>query len=120
MASELSIRAQEGSTFVIKADFVEKNSDEGDEVLVTPNIGLTWSLTDVHGNPINNRIDVPLTPAESVNIVLSGDDLALNSPYPARRYVTVKGTYNSTLGSNLPLKSEVSFQIENLVAVPWL
>ena len=118
MASKISIRAQEGSTFVIKADFVEKTSNGGEGIPITPNEGLTWSLTDVNGVTINDRLDVPLVPAESVNIVLSGNDLALSGGYPVRRYVTIEGTYDSILGANLKLKDEVSFQIENLVAIP--
>jgi hypothetical protein len=54
-----------------------------------------------------------LTPAESVTIVLKGDDLALTGG-PVRRYVIVRGTFDGVLGNNLPLIDEVSFQIQNL------
>ena len=117
MTSKLSVIVQEGSTFGIKVDFIEKTLDGEEGAPIIPNPGLTWSLTDVDGSPINNRVDVPLDRAESVVVVLSGDDLALNAGYPVRRYLTIQGTYNSFLGINLALKDELSFQIENLVGV---
>lgn len=117
MTSKLAFKAQEGSTFVIKADFVEKTSDGVPGLPITPNTGLKWSLRDAQGNIINTREGVSLTPAESVNIVLFGDDLMLGGEYPGRRHVTIEGTYDSLLGENLPIKIEVSFQIENLIGV---
>ena len=115
MTTKLRIKAKEGSTFGIRADFIEKTTDDQDGSPIIPNDGLTWSLSEKNGTPVNNRIDVPLSSAASVIIVLSGDDLALPGGYPVRRYVTIEGTYNSLLGSELALKDEVSFQIENLV-----
>jgi len=116
MTSKLAFKAQEGSTYVIQADFVEKTSD-GVVGPIIPNTGLTWSLRDAQGNFINGREAVSLIPAESVNIVLSGNDLLLGGNYPGRRYLTIDGTYDSLLGEDLPIKIETSFQIENLVGV---
>lgn len=115
MTTKLTIKAKEGSTFGIRADFIEKMSDDQDGFPITPNDDLTWSLSEKDGTPVNERIDVPLVSAQSVIIVLSGDDLALPAGYPVRRYLTIEGTYNSILGDNLKLKDEVSFQIFNLV-----
>ena len=114
MSTKLLEKAIEGSTFAIKTDFAVKD-DPDDEVGTpfTPNAGLVWNLTDKDGSIVNDRIDQPLTPAESVTIVLKGDDLALTGG-PVRRYVIVRGTFNGVLGNNLPLIDEVSFQIENL------
>ena len=117
MASKISIRAKEGSTFVIRADFVERTSDGGAGNPIIPNAGLIWSLTDAKGAPVNGKTNIPLVSASSVIIVLSGDDLALDGAYPARRYVTIKGTYDSLFGFDLELRGEASFQIENLVGV---
>ena len=115
--STLPIKAKEGSTFGIKVDFIEKTTEDQEGSPITPNAGLTWSLKEKDGTPVNNKTDVPLDSAPSVIIVLSGDDLALNAGYPVERYVTIQGTYNSILGSDLSLIDEVSFQIENLVGV---
>ena len=118
MTTKLSFKAQEGSTLGIVAEFTEKRTDIEETVLITPNAGLTWSLTDLDGNIINDRDEVELVSASSVLIVLSGNDLALSGGYPAERCVTVEGTYNSVLGNNLTLKDAMVFQIENLVGVP--
>lgn len=114
MPTKLPEKAIEGSTFAIKTDFAVK-TDPSDLVGTpfTPNAGLTWSLIDKDGTIVNGKIDQPLTPAESVTIVLKGNDLALVAG-PVRRYVIVEGTFNGVLGNNLPLIDEVSFQIENL------
>lgn len=116
MPTKLKEKAVEGSTYGIKADFIVK-LPEGDTP-VAPNAPLTWSLTDEDGAIVNSRDDIPLTPATSVYIVLSGNDLALPDNRPVERFVTVRGTFNSTLGNDLPLVDEVSFQITNLVGEP--
>lgn len=118
MSEKLSEKAQEGSTFAIKVDFTVK-VDPDDEVGIpfTPNSGLIWSLKDKDGTEVNGKTDVPITSAESITIVLSGDDLALSGG-PVHRYVTVEGTFNGVLGNDLPLVGEASFQIQNLVGMP--
>ena len=116
MPTKLREKAVEGSTFGIRADFVVK-LPEGDTPVV-PNSPLTWSLRDKDGNVINSKQDQPLTPAASVDIVLSGGDLALLDNHPEERFVTINGTYNSVYGNNLLLVDEVSFQITNLVGEP--
>jgi hypothetical protein len=108
----LDEEANEESTYVLSVSFADENGDP-----VTPNAGLTWSLTDLTGNVINAREDVALTPATSVTIVLSDADLALPDRSDPLRVVTLEGTYNSSLGNNLPLKDEARFKIRNLVKV---
>lgn len=117
MTIKLPIMAKEGSTFGIKVNFIEKTTDDQDDSPFTPNDGLTWSLKAKDGSTVNNKLDVPIDSAESIIIVLSGNDLALSAGVPVERYVTIKGTYDSVLGNNLVLIDEVSFQIENLVGV---
>jgi hypothetical protein len=114
MTTEMSLKAQEGSSYIIEAAFFLVKSD-GTEVALTPNDGLVWSLFDSNGSVVNNRSDQPLTPAEVVYIPLSGADLALSGNYPASRYVTIEGTYDSLYGLGLRLVKEIHFQIENLV-----
>ncbi len=118
MPTKLSEKAVEGSTFGIKVDFTAK-ADPSDLVGTpfTPNAGLTWSLVDRHGSPVNGKTDVDIASAESIIIALTGDDLALAGG-PTHRFVIVKGTYNGVLGNNMKLIDEVSFQIQNLVGEP--
>ncbi len=116
MLTKLVERASEGSTFVIRAEFYE-NTPAG-KVPMVPKVGLTWNLADEHGATINNREDVPLTPAASVDIVLSGDDLAIGGNHGVRRHFTIRGTYDGVAGNDLPLVEEASFQISNLVGEP--
>lgn len=110
--NELTKRAKEKGTFPIVAAFKDEDGDP-----VTPNSGLTWTLTDQYGAVINDREDVAITPATSVTVVLQGDDLALPDPNRNIRVLTIEGDYDSSLGSELPLKDQVQFEIENLVAV---
>ena len=114
MPTKLLEKAIEGSTFAIKTDFTVK-TDPSDEVGIpfTPNSGLTWSLTDKDGNIVNNRLDEGIASAESVVIVLKGDDLLLTGG-PVRRYVIIRGTFDGVLGNDLPLIDEASFLIQNL------
>lgn len=113
--TELTERAAENGTFGIKCDFVEKAP--GGDVPFTPKPGLKWSLRDSQKNIINSRSDVPITPAQSVIIVLTGADLALTGG-PAKRYVIVEGTYDGVLGTDLVVLKEAVFQIKNLVSKP--
>ena len=118
MSTKLYEKAQEGSTFAIRVDFtVKTDPDDTVGTPFTPNSGLVWSLKDKDGNVINDRTAVEIASAESITIVLKGNDLALAGG-GARRFVTVMGQFNGVLGDNLPLIGEVSFQIENLVGQP--
>lgn len=115
MPIALTTAAVEQSTFAITASFAD---DLG--VPVVPNAGLTWSLyKKVAGveTVVNSRLNVAITSAVSVTIVLSGADLALVVGEPKSRWLLLQGTYNSSLGTNLPLKEHVSFGIVNLVGV---
>jgi hypothetical protein len=109
----LSDEAVEESTFVATATFKDEDGTE-----ITPN-SVTWTLTDEEGTVINSKEDETETPATTVNIVLSGDDLALQSGegYEGFRKLLVYGTYNSDLGSNLPYKAEARFKVINLEKV---
>ena len=111
MPTVLTTHAVEKSTFVITVAFQDEQGNA-----VTPN-ELTWTLTDMNGNIINGRDQVSITPASSVDIVLSGDDLALEGDAPELRVLTVAGTYSSDIGSDLPIKDSVRFIVDNLVAV---
>jgi hypothetical protein len=104
--------AVEKSTYGITVPFVDEDGEA-----VTPTTAV-WTLSDDRGNVINSRSDVAISPlASTVQIVLTGADLALSANDRGHRRFTVKATYNSSLGSGLALNSEVRFWIEPLVNV---
>ena len=110
MPTTLTAHAIEKSTFAITASFID---DAGDAVV--PNTGLTWTLTDGDGVVVNSHTGSTITPAGSVTIVLHGADLAIAGN--ADRVLTIQGTYDSDLGTNLEIKDQVTFRIDNLTAV---
>jgi len=88
---------------------------------VTPS-SANWTLTDTSGTVINSRDAVTISSlAASVDVVLSGDDLALSSGFSGtaeERVLTVEYVYDSDAGSDLPGKGECHFFIDAYVAVP--
>jgi hypothetical protein len=102
--------AIEGSTYVVTASFTDESGNA-----VTPNT-VTWTLTSKGGTVINSREDVSETPGTSVDIVLTGDDLAIGSN-GQQRILTVNAVYDSSYGTDLPLKGRCTFTVEDLVAV---
>lgn len=109
MPITLSEHANEQSTYVVDFNFTDE-----DEAAVVPN-ALTWSLLNGEGAVINGRLEVSITPAASVTIVLSGADLVASEG--STRVVLIEATYDSDLGSDLPLRDTVTFQIANLIGV---
>jgi hypothetical protein len=101
--------ANEQGTKIIAVSFFEPNGTTA----VTPNT-VTWTLRTASGTVINSRTAESETPATTINVVLTGDDLAISS-YGTKRYVRVYGTYDSaTYGSNLNYQQEFTFKIINL------
>jgi len=117
MPTTLGTNAQEQSNYTVQCDF----KDEADSAVVP--LSVTWTLTDTMGNVINSRSDVSVTPASTIHVTLSGDDLALSeTATTASRVLTVEATYTSTYpdgdGSyTLKIKDTAEFQIDNLEAV---
>jgi len=112
MATELTVSATEGSTYVITASF----TDEDGSAVVPDTV--TWTLTDTLGTVINSRQDVSETPASSIEIVLTGDDLAVDGYNSPVRVFTVEGTYTSlTHGAGLLLTGSATFTVERLAGV---
>lgn len=103
----LSVKPFEKSTAIVTATFVDEASNP-----LTPNT-LTWTLKDLEGNVINSRSAVSISPATTINIVLSGDDLAVTDGNE-ERIVLIEGTYNSSYGSGLPLVAACRFSILNI------
>lgn len=105
--------AQENDTFSIIVDFTYSNDSA-----LTPNT-LTWTLTDLDGNVINGRSAEDLTPASTITVTLTGDDLGVTSTEFAEsgdfvtRSLFLDGTYDDAdLGlSDLHISKEVRFSI---------
>ena len=76
--------------------------------LFIPN-SASWTLTDENGTTIiNSRKDVSISSLDStMTIALYGDDLAISGSSDEARLFTIEGTYDSTLGSNLPFKQDI-------------
>ena len=112
-AAGANIDAGEESTLVITANFTDENGDE-----VTPKTGF-WTLSDLDGTVINDRTNIVIgSLASEIDVVLSGDDLALQSASDTgRRAFLIKATYDSALGNDLPLNEEVQFDINDFVKI---
>ncbi len=113
MATEMLPVAYERSSYVVTASFYDE-----DTAAVIPN-SIAWTLTDDTGGVINSRSAVSAVASTTINIVLSGADLPIPSGSYEDRYLylTIYALYNSSLGSSMPLRSEVKFQVKNLLNV---
>lgn len=111
MATELKRKAHEESTYIIRCDFEDEDGDP-----VTP-ATMTWKLTDRTGAVINSRTAVDMSPSSSTEyIVLTGADLVIADAIDNKRFVYLKGTYNSTThGNGLAFTEELVFEIEDFV-----
>lgn len=109
MPSTLSVHAVDRSTYVVTAAFTD---EDGTAVVPT---SIIWTLS-ARGVVVNGREDVSVTPpASTIEIVLKGDDLAFADH--KFRQVTIFAVYDSTLGTGLPLRDQVSFEIDDLQMV---
>lgn len=105
-------KVKEEGTAVVGMAFADEDGDAA-----TPTV-ITWTLTNTEAVVINSREDVSVaSPAAALDLVLSGDDLAIGDN-GRERVLTVEWEYDSDLGSNLPEKDELRFEIEELQNVP--
>ena len=95
---------KEGSTYTIQTKFKDEEN-----TLISPN-ELTYTVSDTEGNIINKLEDVIITPSSIINITLFGDSLT-----PGWKIVTLKGIYNSTYGTDLPLRDSCRFFVDDLL-----
>lgn len=103
--------AEEESTYIIKCTFEDENGDPA------PLSDMFWDLTSVGGIVINNRLNVEVSsPASPEYVVLQGADLQILNGEESfgERIFTVRASYNSSLGSGLPLNKFVRFRVRNL------
>jgi hypothetical protein len=109
MPTTFTTPAVERSTYVLQASFADETG-----AAAVPNAGLTWTLLKKDGSVVNGRQNVAITSAASITIVLHGADLALTAGESKTRKLYIQGTYNSSIGSNLEIKDELTFSIVNL------
>ena len=113
----LSKPAFEQGSYGIKVTF----KDLYKTVIPSANIKtLYWWLTDFGGVVINNRSEQVVSSIENpYTVVLNGADLQIldKSLGSEKRVVTLKGTYDSDLGTNLSITYAVSFDLINLLVI---
>jgi len=109
--TELDVHATEGSSFPITVELADSQGTE-----IVPNDDVMWSLVDEDGVTVNNRHNVSIpSPASTITILLSDDDLAIPSrDESVPRWLVLKCTYDSTLGDEIPLRAQVKFWIDAL------
>ena len=86
-----------------------------DDVTVVPD-SASWTLTDVNGYEYySTTISALATP---VTILVQGaTQLAVLDSMLLERHLLVEWTFTSSLGSGIPSKHQIEFEIDNLTAV---
>lgn len=113
MATELSISPNERGTMLVTVGPFK----DAEQTTVTPS-AVSWSLRDRSGAIVNSRSNVAVTPASTIEILLAGADLAIDSTYASRgRTITIAYTYTSDLGAGLVDYVERTFTITPLAGV---
>ena len=109
----LTPNAEERSSYIVRVSLFDEN---GDAVLPGAVTEISWSLRDSEGTVINNRLDVPVTPAPSFSIVLTGDDLEMLDPSVYVRSLSVVCAYNSDTYGELALAEELVFSLNTVAS----
>jgi hypothetical protein len=114
MTTRLSESANEGCTYVVTVSFTD---EDGTPVVPT---AATWTLSYTNSDDINGRTDVPITPlSTSADIVLTENDMVCRTDLNDDVVVlTVKYTYDSSLGTGLKCVDEREIAVINMVNVP--
>jgi len=113
MPGAIEETAIEQSSFKVTATFYDESGNA-----VAPDT-MTWTLTDEGGSVVNSKEDIVITtPQSTENILLQGDDLAVDGNDPVKRIVTFEGTYTSSdFGAGLPLIDESVFTIKPITII---
>ena len=105
----LDTKAVRGSSYII--NIVPKDEDG---TAITPD-SISYTLTDSVGTVINSLSDVSLTPADDIDLLLSGDDLEFETgeegAYEVVRIITVTYQYDSAIQSNVPGIDSATFYV---------
>lgn len=106
MPVRLTEHANDRSTFVVEAAFADET-----DAPVTPSAA-TWTLLNRQRQVVNERDAIPVTPAQSITIVLGPDDLDHDDG--ELRYLVLDWLYDSDLGSGLAGREQVTFRIDDI------
>ena len=108
---DLLATVQKGDSLLIPVSF---ENDAGEAAVPS---SARWSLADTSGAIINEREDVALTPAETMYVELSGDDLPWAGSQPGQLYelrFVAEGTVTSSYTGNPQAKrKEVRIMVED-------
>jgi uncharacterized phiE125 gp8 family phage protein len=116
MPTILTTQATPNNTYKISIAFTDEDSNA-----VTPNDGCTWTLKDSSGNVINSRTAVAIIEDTSVDIYLTGDDLAATGVNDdGIRKFSISGDYDSGSETGLSLDAEIHFIVDTMLPVSLL
>ena len=108
MAFLIQEETSEGSTLTVEVSFFDEN-----ELYVIPST-ITWNLSDIDGNIINDRSGVVVETNPIILITLTGDDLLIEEDSDAIRVLTVMSIYNSNIGTDLSMTEDIKFKIKKV------
>ena len=112
MSQKFGVVATEEGTVVIEFTFKDEDTNP-----VVPN-SATWTLFNTRGVVVNNRNQIALTSlTTTMKVVLTGEDLVINSAHGKERIFLVEYVYNSSNGTNLPNKDYCQFAIDDIIGV---
>ncbi len=103
----LTTPADDESAYIITMAFNTSTS-------ATPN-AVVWTLTDYDGVTVNSRTGTTETPAASIAVLLSGDDLKASDGFG--RILTVTSNYDGDGSTAVPLTGAVKFDIRDFTGI---
>lgn len=106
--------AENGAAKITGGPFYDEDTPPN---IVTPS-AISWTLTTLSGVVVNGKEAQSLTPATTIEFMISGADLALPSSGDRKRVVTVSFTYASTLGPSVTSRVQAEFEIEKFAYNP--
>ncbi|MCP4393524.1 MAG: hypothetical protein GY804_04565 [Alphaproteobacteria bacterium] len=101
----------EGSTTKTIGEFLDETGAG-----VIPKTAL-WDLRDRYGNILNNRDSVPIPLSSNYIIVLTCSDLLITVKDQEDIYLTVYGTYDSSIGTDLCFRKQAKIIIDNVIGI---
>lgn len=110
----LPLHAIEESTYIINLTFTDEDGGS-----VTTKGRVVWQLLSLISGSLSTIATGSTAATASADIVLSGSDLDLftgENNYGLRLF-DVATTYDSSLGSDLPLRDGVRFLVDNLGSI---